>query len=168
VRVTSLSIGVIGILAIGLAASYPRLVQAQIEAKHSTIAKQRSAHCFVLEEGKQIQEGYNYAALLDPSKDWTFNGKPTVEGALLAGVNQSVCDWTGVTAEVGPGGVAQNLIATSSDAMVGSLKKRFSTGGIPFHVVAVRSDRFVPDFEKRAAEAKAKADRESKKIKVIK
>lgn len=167
-RVTSLSIGVTGILLIGVAASYPRLAQAQIEAKHSTIAKQRSAQCFVLEEGKQIQEGYNYAALLDPSKDWAYRGKPTTEGALLAGVNQSVCDWTGVTAEVGPGGVAQNLIATSGDEMMKALKKRFPTGEMPFHVIAIRSDRFIPNFEKRAADAKAKADRESKKIKIIK
>lgn len=166
-RVTSLSIGVFGLLLIGVVASYPRLAQAQIEAKHRTIAKQRSANCFVLEEGRQIQEGYNYAALLDPSKDWFYQGKQTTEGALLAGVNQAICDWTGVTAEVGPGGVAQNLISTSSDEMTAALKKRFPDG-MPFHVIAIRSDRFIPNFEKRAADAKAKADRESKKIKIIK
>jgi hypothetical protein len=159
---------VLGILLIGAAASYPRLAQARIEASHGTVAKKRSSTCFVLEEGRQVQEGYNYAAMLDPSKDWEYKGKPTREGSLLAGVNQSICDWSGVTAEIGAGGVAQNLRSIPADEMLASLKKRFPAGEMPFHVVAVKSDRFVPDFKKRAEEVKAKADRESKKIKIIK
>lgn len=170
-RITQLSIAVAGLLMIGVAGSYPRIAQARIEAKHRAIAEKRSETCFLLERGAQVQIGYNYAGLLDPSKKWNrvdAKGKtigPTREGGLLAGVNQAVCDGRGLTAEIGPGGVAQNPISTSPDKMQELLKKRFPTGEVPFSVVAIQSELFKPDFSKRAAEAKAKAAKENQKIK---
>lgn len=171
-RVTSLSIGVLGLLLIGGIGSWPRIAEARKQAAHQVVAKERSQRCLMLEQGSQIQEGYFYAGILDPSKKWQQpdgkgGWKPTREGALLGGVNQSLCDSSGMTAEVGIGGVAQNLRSMSAEEMEAALRKRFPTGEVSFTAIAIKSDRFLPDFKKRAEEKKAKAAQENKKIKII-
>lgn len=170
-RMTSLSIWVAGLLLIGVAGSYPAIVQARIQEQHGTIARKRSETCFLLEQGQQVQIGHNYAGLLDPTKTWNrvdAKGRtigPTREGPLLEGVNQSVCDGRGMTAEIGSGGVAQHPRAIAPDEIQKLLKARFPDGQVPFTVVAIKSEIFKPDFKKRAEDAAAKAAKENNKIK---
>lgn len=131
----------------GLLLSFPRINQAKISHNHEEIALERVPRCLWLTEGT-IREGYYYAHLLDPSKQWSRNGKPTIEGDLVSGINQSLCDRTGQTAQFGPNGVAQN-IRNISPQIMGEKFVALFPDGVHYTRAAVLSDRYKPNFEQR-------------------
>jgi hypothetical protein len=164
VKFTGLSIWCSLGLIVSVIASYPRISAAKQQSEHFTVAKEVSQKCLLVEEG-QIAEGFFYAARLDPTKQWYWQGKPTTEGQLLSGNNQFLCDSQGNTAEVGRNGVAQNVRTVTPEQMREWLKKRFGGESVNFSLVAVRSTRFLPNFEKREQERKEKEAADKKLIK---
>ena len=147
-QIGRLSIIVAGILLVGAMSSKTRISQSLTRSSHSNIARERAQNCLWLEPGQTIKEGYFYAHRLDPSKKWYFAGAETIEGNLLSGINQTLCDLSGNTAEVGPSGVAQNVrSATAKD--LGEIFRSLYPDGPKFTQVATESLRFRPNFQKR-------------------
>lgn len=162
-RITALTLMSIPLIVIGTALSYPRIAARSQSAAHEQIALERIASCFVVHDGA-INEGYFYAHLLDPSRKWDRLGKPTIEGDLLAGKNQFLCDVFGKTASVGNNGVAENLRSLPADRMRTLLSKRFSGNEVHHSLLVTQSTIYRPDFNRRLKEKLAK-DKEVKKTK---
>lgn len=155
-RVTSLGLITIGTLLIATAASYPQLKGNAIKGAHKEASKRAIAQCRVLPEGQDVQAGYYYAQMLDPSKKWVQpdTGKPTIEGPLLAPVaTKSICSLGGSFGEIGANGVAINVRSIDGVDMRSALAARFPKG-VPFTDMGTLSQRWVPNFEARVRKEK--------------